>query len=475
MTSPMIEYEDVQGLLLRGYRVDYARHFILSILNPAAMGEFILTLLSGAAGFPTITTAARITPKPAYFLNLSFTSKGLALMGLSEEELNSFDPSFRLGSTDPKVAQPIGDIGDSAPENWVGGLNQGDQVHIVLSLWVRDSQEIVNSISSQLRASFSGALSELYFHDAKALPNSEVHFGYRDSISQPNIKGQPLGKHPAPDHQEQVETGEFLLGYPNQSGGKYTVQPQELSRNSSYAAFRILEQDVKAFEALIETWAKQLNMDTELVAAKICGRWRNGNPLVLSPNQQCPQIPRSELNNFTYVTSDSRTDDTLGFKCPLGSHIRRNNTRNQGVVGTDANHHRILRRAMPYGSAYNPEVPDTEKRGLVGYFINANIQNQFEFLTSQWNLKSDFVKSAVGAGGSDEGNAVFNISGEDVFLGINAESTSSFTFPGPGRNGKRNIDVTGFGRTITTRGGVYCFFPSISGLKYLAKRAKGES
>jgi deferrochelatase/peroxidase EfeB len=253
------------------------------------------------------------------------------------------------------------------------------------------------------------------------------------------------------------------------------VQPQELSRNSSYAAFRILEQDVKAFEALIETWAKQLNMDTELVAAKICGRWRNGNPLVLSPDQQCPQLPRSERNNFTYVTSDSRTDDTLGFKCPIGSHIRRNNTRNQGVVGTDANHHRILRRAMPYGSAYNPEVPDTEKRGLVGYFINASIQNQFEFLTTQWNLKSDFVKSAVGTEGADQGNAVFNISGEDVFLGINAESKSSFTFPGPGRNGKGNSDVTGFGRTITTRGGVYCFFPSISGLKYLAKRAKGES
>lgn len=314
-------------------------------------------------------------------------------MGLSEHELTTFDPSFYKGSTDPAVAQNIGDVGESAPEHWIGGLNNGDQVHLVLSLWVRDSLERVDSISSQLRAAFGSALHELHFHDANALPDSQVHFGYRDNISQPNIKGQPPGKHPAPDHQELVETGEFLLGYPNQSGGTYTVQPQELSRNSSYAAFRILEQDVKAFETLLETWAKQLNMDKEMVAAKICGRWRNGNPLVLSPEQQCPELPRSELNNFTYITGNSETDDTLGFKCPLGSHIRRNNPRNQAVVGTDANHHRILRRAMPYGTAYNPEAPDTEQRGLVGYFINASIQNQFEFLTKEWDLGSHFVKS----------------------------------------------------------------------------------
>jgi hypothetical protein len=128
---------------------------------------------------------------------------------------------------------------------------------------------------------------------------------------------------------------------------------------------------------------------------------------------------------------------------------------------------------MPYGPAYDPATPDTKPRGLVGYFINASIQNQFEFLTRQWDMESTFVKSAVSPEGADQGNAVFNISGEDLFVGINAEANSSFTFPGPGRNGKGNTIVTGFGRTITTRGGVYCFFPSISGIKYLAARAKG--
>ena len=123
---------------------------------------------------------------------------------------------------------------------------------------------------------------------------------------------------------------------------------------------------------------------------------------------------------------------------------------------------------MPYGSAYNPDEADDTARGLVGYFVNASLHNQFEFLTAQWDLRSDFVKSATAPGGTPAGNAVFNISGEDVFLGVNDPPSSSFTFPAAGQNGTNNTNATGFGRTITTRGSVYCFFPSITGLQYLA-------
>lgn len=33
----------------------------------------------------------------------------------------------------------------------------------------------------------------------------------------------------------------------------------------------------------------------------------------------------SKLNDFTYVSQDAAQDDTLGLKCPIGSHLRRNN------------------------------------------------------------------------------------------------------------------------------------------------------
>jgi hypothetical protein len=174
-----------------------------------------------------------------------------------------------------------------------------------------------------------------------------------------------------------------------------------------------------------------------------------------------------QLNDFTYVNADPLKDDTLGLRCPIGSHIRRNNPRNEAVTGTDATHHRIVRRAMPYGPAYDPARPDSTPRGLIGYFINGSLTNQFEFLQGQWNLTDGFVMSATGPGGPGAGNAHFNISGEDLFLGVNDPSGSSFTLPVPGPR-KNNTHVTGFPRLITTRGGAYCFLPSITGLRYLA-------
>jgi Dyp-type peroxidase family len=466
MNAADIDYNDVQGTILRGYRVDYARHFILSINDSQATGQLIQSLISGNNGLPKITTAKRLDGKPDSFLNVSFTCPGLAKMGVSADDLMSFDTAFQKGASSTEIANTVGDIGNSAPANWLGGLGNGEQVHLLVSLWVRDSKDILNSLSAKLTEAFNGAATVLLVHDAEALPDDKIHFGYRDSIAQPTVIGAPPSK--TPDDQPAVATGEFLLGYENEIGGTYQVTPSQLSTNSSYAAFRILEQDVAAYDALLESFAETTGLETEHVAAKICGRWRNGNPLTLSPTSQEPLLPTDELNNFTYVTPPAETDDTLGLTCPIGSHIRRNNPRNEAIVGSSSSNHRITRRAMPYGSPYNPDQPDDSTRGLIGYFINASINNQFQFLTSQWNQKSDFVKSATAPGGTPEGNAVFNISGEDVFLGINDTSDSSFTFAAAGNNGANNINATGFGRTITTRGGIYCFFPSMTGLGYLA-------
>ncbi|PHV04337.1 hypothetical protein CSQ96_26410 [Janthinobacterium sp. BJB412] len=468
MADPDIDFADVQGTILRGYRVDLARHFVLGISDPAGARALIAALVDGSGGLPAVTTALRVEPKPPCFLNLSFSCAGLAALGLSAAELATFDPAFLRGAASAATAQSIGDTGSSAPQFWLGGLGDGAQVHMLLSVWVTESREVLEAVSAKLRAAWAGCLRELYAQDATALPDNQVHFGYRDSIAQPNVKGAPDSKRMAPDDQPMVATGEFLLGYANQSGGVYSVTPAQLSTNSSYAAFRILEQDVAAFDAMLAQYAGETGLSSEMVAAKFCGRWRNGNPLELAPEVAGPVLPDEQLNNFNYVTTDIATDDTLGLKCPIGSHIRRNNPRDGKVNGTDAAHHRIVRRAMPYGPAYDPAKPDHTPRGLIGYFINASVGNQFEFLTSQWNNQSEFVKSATGPGGSEDGNAVYNISGQDVFSGVNDPATSSFTFAGKGAKGSANTVINGFGRTIVTRGSVYCFFPSISGLRYLA-------
>jgi deferrochelatase/peroxidase EfeB len=473
--AAQIDYADVQGTILRGYRVDMARHFILSITNAKAAGALIGALVDGTGGMPRITTAARWTVKPECFVNISFTAAGLSALGVTGDQLKTFDPSFTSGATDPDIAAKVGDVGASAPARWIGGLSDGKQVHVVLNLWVDENPSVLEAVTARLRAAFAGCMKELSAHDAQALPNNEVHFGYRDNISQPTVIGAPPRKHPMPDDQAPVPTGEFLLGYANASSGTYSVQPAELSTNSSYAAFRILEQDVAGFEAFLTEYAATAKIDREMLAAKVCGRWRNGNPLVLAPDAPGTVLPTSQLNDFKYLSSQAAQDDRLGLKCPIGSHLRRNNPRDEQVIGTDSTHHRIVRRAMPYGPAYDPARPDPDPdpdpipRGLIGYFINASLFNQFEFLTSQWNLVAGFVKSAPGLGGPSEGNAHFNISGQDVFLGVNDPASSSFTLAAVGQNGKNNTKLQGFPRLVITRGGAYCFLPSVTGLRYLAR------
>ena len=469
-----IDFDDVQGTILRGYRVDFARHFVLSITDATQARKTIAALIDGSDGLPKITTARRVRPKPAYFMNLSFTAPGLAALGVDQAQLATFDKAFQRGAADEKSTSVVGDVGSSAPEHWVGNLGaatQGGQVHALLSVWVSESTEVMEALSARLRRAFAAGWRELYAHDAAALPDNRVHFGYRDSIAQPDVDGAEERKHQEPHPANGVKTGEFLLGFENENGGFYNAQPAQLAANGSYAAFRILEQDVVGFEAMLARYADSTKLSAEMVAAKLCGRWRNGNPLVLAPDEAGHVLPTDRLNRFAYVNAKKPAlDDTLGLKCPIGSHIRRNNPRDESVTGTSASHHRIVRRAMPYGREYDPAAPVAEARGLVGYFINASLTNQFEFLMGQWNDTDGFVKAATRPGDpdGDAGNASLNISGEDIFLGVNDPQSSSFTLPGLGAKGSRNTTLQGFARSITTRAGVYCFFPGIQGLRYLA-------
>lgn len=467
-----IDLADVQGFILRGYRVEVARHFMLKIVQPAAARQFLTSLISGDPNVPQITTAAPWTTKPDVFLNVGLTYTGLAALNLDAASLKSFPPAFTRGATSPTSASNVGDIGESAPANWVGGLSDANNIHVVLSLWAMH-QEALEAASARLRAAFQPGLAEQSAHEADALPHNMVHFGYRDNIAQPTVDGAPMRKHEhrMPDDQPIAPTGEFLMGYPSQNpgGAPFNVSPPQLSTNSSFGAFRILAQDVVGFEQFLTQAAQDTGLHREMIAAKVCGRWRNGVPLSLSPDQPQtePPVPYKQFNNFTYVVPDNpQQDDTLGFKCPIGSHIRRSNPRSEAVAGgPSAGHtHRITRRAMPYGPPYDPTHPDPDpapERGLIGWFINVSLDYQFEFVMNSWINTDTFVMSVK----LPDGNPVKNISGQDVILGSNnPHAPTSFTIPMPGKN----LTVKGFKSFVTTRGGVYCYFPSITAIKYLA-------
>ena len=300
-------------------------------------------------------------------------------------------------------------------------------------------------------------------HDGKALPDGYVHFGYRDGLSQPFVAGGPRPTRPYPDlgvnKDGSSPVGDFLLGFENTFGNQYSpgVANTSLGRNGSFAAFRILKQDVAGFEGYLQAASVKVGLTADQLTAKLMGRWRTGVPLALSPKGTCP-VPSDRLNMFLYKSAapGQAEPDPMGVACPIGAHIRRGNPRDETVAGFFTQQARIMRRNVPYGPPFNPEQPnDGIERGLVGYFINADFANQFQFLMSQWLSTDNFV------GGM--------ISGVDPIVGANSQSSSNFMLP---TSPTSSVKVSGFERFVITRGSAYCFLPSVTGLRYIASIAK---
>jgi len=461
-----LELNDIQGIILRGYgSFVHVRHFIVAVADAGAARAFIGSLVpstpatvnpSGLA----VTAAAEWHVKPDYTLNLSFTYEGLYALGVPSTLLSGFAPEFESGAIGN--AGKIFDTGASAPENWEGSMGVASEVHAIFSLFARTAHEMEWQ-TGELLAAISSAFRLTHRHDGNALPDGYVHFGYRDGLSQPFLAGGPRPVRPYPDLGANKDgsspAGDFLLGFENTFGNQYSsgVANTSLGRNGSFGAFRILKQDIAGFEDYLQTAAPRIGLTPDQLAAKLMGRWRSGVPLALSPNGTSP-IPSDRLNMFLYQSAapGQAESDPKGVACPIGSHIRRGNPRDEIVAGFFSQQARIMRRNVPYGPPFNPQQPnDGIERGLVGYFINADFANQFQFLMSQWMNTDNFV------GGM--------ISGVDPFVGAASESSNDFTLP---TSPTSSVKVRGIERFVTTRGSAYCFLPSMTGLRYIASIGK---
>jgi deferrochelatase/peroxidase EfeB len=464
---------DVQGNILRGYRKKRVRYLMIEIKEPAAARSWLANSLSGSDGVPKITTESserwKKEKKPDTCFNIGLTYEGLRALGTPAASLADFPTEFIEGVT--KRALKLGDAGPSAPENWEKPFDEPARIHIVASIYA-DNEDQLDSIQRAAIAGRNGLNLLDPARDGWCFNGDYVHFNYTDNISQPKFAEIHDGNSYS-DSQPMAPLGTVLLGYPtNFEGLKWRVpQPEALGHNGSFNAFRVLEQDVVGFEEYLTTTATELlahprvnellpsgaeaNIGTglsrrdalrEVVAANMCGRWRNGVPLALSPDTPNPLSPVSRTK-FDY-------DSASG--CPYGAHIRRCNPRGSQIVQRVANHsRRLVRRGMPYGPAYvydpaKPRNPDEPKRGLLGNFIGANLGAQFEALSCDWlnlGLQDPRVTGS-----------------NDPLLGANDSETSWFDLP---LASGEPIRLRGMPRFVTTRGGAYTFLPSLSAIKYL--------
>ena len=498
---------EIQGNILRGYKSSHVRHLILEVPKRTGAAQAARRFLGIAARggaeseVPAITRESRLrwsrdpdVERPKVRFNVGLTWEGLRALGAPTSTLASFPREFREGMH--RRALKLGDFGASAPENWPTPFNRPDRVHVIASVYAEDEAHL-DDVQAQVGRAF-GVLGQRCGY---GLPDFKVRFGYRDSIAQPRFEeivkydreGEAGDANAAsasadPDGQRESEPldplGTVLLGYPTRLE-RLTFdlpQPDVLGYNGSFNAFRVLAQDVHGFENYLTEAAEELLRELpeekllgpgeeaeiralfneplsrrevvrEIVAAQMCGRWRDalGTPLAEvtgPPPEPGPNGEPPVRNDFDYGPRS---------RCPFGAHIRRANPRGGQIVQRIANRtRRLVRRGMVYGEPFayerdQPCTPDIHERGLLGNFIGANLGAQFEAVMCDW----------INLGLQDP-----NVTGSnDALIGANVRETSWFDVLLKDNSTYR---LRGFPRFVTTRGGAYTFLPSIPALRHIA-------
>ena len=441
-----LDFPNIQGFVVRGYRLPAAGYLFLRIDDAAKARAFLGDFI------PQVITAERWDVKPESGINIAFSYAGLRALAVSDASLDGFPAEFRDGMA--SRAELLGDVGESAPEHWEDCFRSGD-AHVLVMISAKDPAALAER-DQRIRAVVAdrGGASVVVTQLGGVLPTGREHFGYADGFSQPAIEGSRFEDHPgagAPAGNgdwRPIAPGEFMLGYPDEQGSLPAAPPpDELSRNGSYVVYRKLRQDVAAFRRSLREAAALYPGGEELLAAKLVGRWRDGTPLDSSPHAEDPGLVADKsLNNaFDYGR------DPEGLRCPVGSHIRRMNPRlSMPFEGKLVNRHRIIRRGITYGDPL-PEgaEDDGADRGVIFMTVQASLARQFEFVQAQW---------------ANTGNPFRLGDDQDPIIGPQDTAPAKMTVPG-----RPPFFAGPLSRVVTMRGGEYFFAPGINGLRYLAQ------
>jgi Dyp-type peroxidase family len=415
-------------------------------------------------------------------LNVAFTWHGLKALGLDEDALETFPYEFRKGMAER--AHVLGDTGASAPEHWdFGGKRPGsplaEDVHLLLMLYGRTEDVLRVKLSHQRELLAAAGVQELYCQRANHLREEKdgqlsfrEPFGFRDSLSQPVIKGFMDPRRQPENYDTPIAAGEFVLGHENeyqekplspsvrvsqgrlgQPGQAGEAKREDLGLNGSFLVLRKLRQDVDGFndfleknKSLAEGGPEDDAKKKEWLKAKLMGRWPNGAALEPDQHEAPEPGPQGPSNNFSYSEKDA-----AGLGCPMTSHVRRANPRDSMAPGPElsmrmSRRHRLLRRGIPYHS--EPRAGDASReQGLIFIAFNANLGRQFEFIQQSWlhNEKIGRMYDERDPVASDQGNGMLTI---------------------PMKPLRRC--VKGIQSFVTMKGGGYFFMPGVKALEFLA-------
>jgi Dyp-type peroxidase family len=473
----ILELHDIQGLLMRGYGDHLeARFLLLEVANDEAARAYLRALCGRI-------NLARDTPGNVA-LQVAFTARGLARLGVPDDALETFSREFREGMDDDDRSDVLGDRGDNDPSTWHWGRRE-EPVHVLLIVYALDATIMTRQLAEE-RAALAGGFRVLHDKPSTSRTDHKEHFGWSDGLSMPKIAGVPPErpkKKKQPSWTHALPAGEFLLGYRNDYDA-YTPSPtvdpaddvgnhllpdgdrRSLGRNGTYLVYREMTQDVHGFWSYLVEHSRESTGDAvtraTALGTKMVGRWPNGAPLITSEHADLEA--HAHDNEFLYGK------DLAGLVCPHGSHIRRANPRDVLAVedrGSEASlqmvrKHQMVRRGRPYGPFISEDLkpselaaakPDGVPRGLHFLCLVGDIARQFEFVQRAW------IDSAVFDSLYKDGDPISAVRRR----GDNAND--EFTCPAdPVRRKYKQLPT--FTRLV---GGGYFFLPGLAALRFIAR------
>ncbi len=448
MKPDAADLEDIQGLVYTGWGEHEYAGYLFATLADATRAR---AWLDGVRRQVSPASLSRTAPGDR--VNIALSPQGLAKLGVPDEVYAALPQEAKRG-----MASRARILGDDEPTGWE--LGKDNELDVLVMVFARDPDRRAALLAEHRDALRAAGASVRDPELSYSLAGKE-HFGFADGVSQPFL----AGKRDEPRHGEPaLPTGEILLGYRN-AYDRLPVSPMwgkdDFGKNGTYLVFRKLHQHVDRFWGYVAARARELEADpvaaaelTEVLAAKLVGRWKSGAPLVLSPHRDDPAYATPErINTFNFHDLDPH-----GERCPISSHVRRANPRDaRGDEPKDSMkvvmRHRILRRGRSYGRPL-PEADalagrdDGVARGLYFISLQASIARGFEFIQQTWLSNPGF-------------NSLF--SEPDPIMG-NGDGTAEVTIPAsPVRLRLANVPSV-----VTVMGGGYFFLPSLTALARVA-------
>lgn len=487
--------------------------------------EAVRRKVTTAAALPAGPGTAAVAPEIA--INLAFTFSGLYMLEVPTRTLQGFPDEFIDGMPkrsrmigDEGSAGAVRDWDPVWRANGEPGCPIAKRIHILLT--INSRMTVPNSLEEATTQLFD--LCERHdvevveghggpnprFQEVtviyddiggKKVPTAKEHFGFTDGISDPVFAGQypeevenivvaGNGKLTPQQVWEPLATGEFLLGYPDEAQEvPGTAMPLEFARNGTFIAYRKLHENVATFKAYVqeqaEKYAAIMKIDVpqayDTLMAKFAGRWPDGIPLILAPTYEIWKGPKWELWRLDFakalatgnvaaeleltrmITDYDFKGDPNGTACPITSHTRRVNTRDNldpGYPSSETrakassvlnNRRRILRRGLPYGYSDPANPTNDGDHGVLMLIMCASIFRQFEFVQQQWiNYGLDF----------NAGNETCPMLGRH-------EDNAKFVVTADKDSGNPPFIAARLPQFVTMRGGDYFFVPSMTALRMI--------